>query len=81
MGRRNVGRGTIDTLTEPMLFNLESDIDESQDLAEENPEIVLQLLRRADERRKELGDWDIKGFDEHYLTVSKDSIIKRPIRN
>ncbi len=81
MGRQNVGRGTIDTLTKPMLFNLESDIEESQDFAEENPEIVMTLLRRADERRKELGDWNIKGFDEHYLTISKDSIIKRPARN
>ncbi|MBE0675652.1 MAG: sulfatase-like hydrolase/transferase [Bacteroidales bacterium] len=81
MGRRNVGRGTIDSLNKPMLFNLGSDIEESQDLAEENPEIVIQLLRLAEEKRRELGDWDITGYNEHELSVPKDSIIKRPGRN
>jgi arylsulfatase A-like enzyme len=78
MGRRSVGRGTIDSLDSPLLFDLRNDIEEEKDIASENPEILNRLLNRAEERRKELGDWNIIGYDEHPLTVSKDSIILRP---
>jgi arylsulfatase A-like enzyme len=79
MGWRNVGRGTIDSLDTPMLFNLSDDPGEVHDVAALYPEIVSRLKRRADERRKELGDWNVIGYAEHKLTIPKDSIIKRPL--
>ena len=80
MGRRNVGRGTIDSLDVPMLFNLEDRGIEKKDIADQYPYVVNRLLNRVDEHRKELGDWDVIGYDEHPLNVSKDIIIKRPVR-
>ncbi len=79
MGRRNVGRGTIDSLDVPMLFRLSDDPGEKQNVADLYPDIVTRLKARADERKKELGDWDTIGYAEHKLTVAKDSIIKRPL--
>ncbi|HDJ33786.1 MAG TPA: arylsulfatase [Bacteroidetes bacterium] len=80
MGRRNVGRGTIDSLDQPLLFNLQGDLEEVNDVAQGYPEVVKMLENLAAEYRKELGDWDVTGTGEHPLTVTKDSIIKRPVR-
>jgi arylsulfatase A-like enzyme len=80
VGTRNWGRGTIDSLDMPMLYNLNADVEEGKDVAAIYPEEVSRLLRRAENVRKELGDWDLVGYDEHPLTVAKDSIIKRPIK-
>lgn len=41
---------------QPVLYNLRTDQSESKDVAEENPEIVGQLQRLAEEMRKELGE-------------------------
>ena len=76
LGRHNVGRGTIDSLEVPLLYNLSTDIEEKMDVSLKYPEKVNELLTRAEERRKELGDWNIKGSDEHELSFSKDLIIK-----
>lgn len=80
MGKKNVGRGTLDLLEHPMLYHLAADKEEHHDVAEQNPDIVKELLQLADIKRAELGDWDRTGHDEHHLTVPKDSIIKRPVR-
>jgi arylsulfatase A-like enzyme len=78
MGLRRVGRGTIDSLDQPLLFNLSTDVEENKDIAKDNQDQVNELLIRAEESRKELGDWNITGYDEHVLPVPKDSIIMRP---
>ena len=44
-------------LKQPVLYNLRTDPGESQDVAEENPEVVGQLQRLAEEMRKELGEY------------------------
>lgn len=77
MGKRNVGRNTIDSLDIPMLFNLSNDIKEEYDVSLQYPEKVVELLNKAEERRKELGDWNVIGNDEHALTIPKDLIITR----
>ena len=43
-------------LTEPELYDLESDISESKDVAAEHPEIVAKLQTLAEQSREELGD-------------------------
>lgn len=48
-----------------MLFNLEQDIGEQKDLAAKYPFIVEDLLKEAKTARRELGDWNMTGRDEH----------------
>jgi arylsulfatase A-like enzyme len=45
------------TLDQPVLYNLGSDLGETQDLAEANPKIVEQILGLARETRSELGEY------------------------
>jgi arylsulfatase len=80
MGSRHAGRGTIDSLDHPLLYNLSADLEEKTDVSALHADKVADLLQKAAERRKELGDWNMKGYDEHDLSVPKDSIIKRPFR-
>jgi hypothetical protein len=80
LGRSNVGRETIDSLDVPLLFNLKTDIEERVDVSLKYPEKVNELLIRAAERRKELGDWNVKGYDEHELSIPKEIIVKRLIK-
>lgn len=74
------GRGTLDSLLVHMLFNLEQDIEEQVDVAEKFPEIVQELLQDADAARQELGDWNIKGEDEHDLNGFEGDIHAIPVR-
>ncbi len=43
------------------LFDLENDIGESKNVADQNPQIVKKLLKYAEEARKDLGDKNIIG--------------------
>jgi len=60
--------------TKPMLYNLETDVAETTDVAAENPEVVSELLELLDWAKKDIGDWDIRGEnaralgDEPYFT-------------
>jgi len=40
------------------LFNLENDIDESEDVSEQHPQVVKRLLSLAEKARKSLGDME-----------------------
>jgi len=75
------GRGTIDSLTKPMLFDLEQDIEERLDIAEKLPSVVEDLLTEAEKARGELGDWNIYGTDEHDYNGFKGNIHTIPVRN
>ena len=44
------------TLTRPELYNLDSDISETRDIAADNPQVVERLLAVAEEARSDLGD-------------------------
>lgn len=48
-------------VVEPLLFDLETDIGESRDVAARHPEIVARLLELAEKGRKDLGDDDRMG--------------------
>ena len=48
-------------LTSPVLFDLKTDPSESNDVANENPEMVSKLKALADETRGELGEYSQRG--------------------
>jgi len=56
------------------LYNLDEDISESNDLAEQNPEIVNDLLKQAEKARKELGDFGLNGDG-----VRPAAIVENPV--
>ena len=80
MWQKQWGKGTIDNLKQPLLFNLETDIKESKDLSSEFPEIVNDLLEEANKARVELGDWDIVGNDQHDFNGFEGNVHAKPIR-
>lgn len=59
--------GGINNLEKPVLINLETDIEEKLDVANEHPDIVNRLLIIAEKARQELGDWNIQGSDQKKL--------------
>jgi len=48
-------------LAQPVLYNLRDDQSETQNIADAKPEIVQQMLRLADEARKDLGEYMQRG--------------------
>ncbi len=48
-------------LTEPQLYDLESDIGETKDVAKSNPEVVQRLLLLVEKARDDIGDFDRVG--------------------
>ena len=51
-------------MAEPLLFNLEDDLGEKNNLAQDKPEIVSELMKQASIIRKELGDVNLQGTDQ-----------------
>lgn len=45
------------------LFNLENDIDEDNNVAQQYPEVVERMLKYAEQARRKLGDKDKKGIE------------------
>lgn len=74
------GKGTIDLLNIPMLFNLEEDVEEQTNVVEKFPAIVAELLREGDKARNELGDWNMVGNDEHDYNGFEGDIHAIPVR-
>jgi arylsulfatase A-like enzyme len=50
------GRENYDGPKEPMLFNLDEDPGEQNDVAEEHPDVVERLQKLANQARQDLGD-------------------------
>ena len=46
------------------LYDLDSDVGERNDIADQHPEVVERLLKIAEDARIELGDWNRKGSDQ-----------------
>lgn len=57
----------IDAVEKPQLYDLELDISESRNVAEQNPAIVEDLLQLADKAREELGDYDRIGTEARFF--------------
>ena len=66
--RKGSGRIFVD-LEKPTLFNLNTDIQEKKNVADQHPNIVSQLLQRATEIRKELGDVRQQGSDQRKINL------------
>lgn len=64
----------IEQIESPQLYNLDSDIAESNDVAAEHPEIVRQLTELAESARGELGDYNRIGRGARFF----DPDPKRP---
>lgn len=62
-GHPKVDKGFI-TLDEYMLFNLEDDLAEKVNVADEHPEVVALLMEEVKTIRAELGDVDVVGTDQ-----------------
>ncbi|MCZ6672453.1 MAG: sulfatase-like hydrolase/transferase, partial [Verrucomicrobia bacterium] len=60
----------------PALYDLETDIEESKDVAKQHPEIVKQLLALAERTRKDLGDHDRVGKNMRFF----DPLEQRPTK-
>ena len=75
------GRGTIDSLKKPMLFDLENDIEEQTDVAQNHREVVEELLSEADRIRADLGDWCVIGAGERNQNGFSFDIHKIPLRD
>ncbi|MFT7457952.1 MAG: arylsulfatase A-like enzyme [Planctomycetota bacterium] len=56
-----------DAVDEPMLFDLQEDIGEQNDLAADYPEIVRELMQEADKARAELGDYNQIGTGARFF--------------
>jgi arylsulfatase len=69
-----IGRYT-DSVEQPLLFDLQNDIGEQNDLAGEYPDIVRKLMQDADKARQELGDYNKIGTGARFF----DDGEKRPL--
>jgi len=79
--QRQWGRGTIDNLKAPQLFDLASDVAEQKDVASKHPQVVKELLAHAERARATLGDSNKPGTDSHdFNGFDRKDIHKRPIR-
>ncbi|MCU0963271.1 MAG: sulfatase [Pirellulaceae bacterium] len=45
-------------IAEPLLFDLDTDIGESKDVADTHPEVVARLMKLAESAREDIGDYD-----------------------
>lgn len=61
-------------IEKPMLFNLDKDIGEKNNVASQYPEVVERLLQSAEKARVELGDFDQMGTGQRFF----DPEPKRP---
>ncbi|MGB7326765.1 MAG: sulfatase [Rubripirellula sp.] len=57
------------TLDAPVLFNLNSDLGETTDVAARYPDVVARLQEQADTIRAELGDVNVTGRDQHAINL------------
>lgn len=52
---------------EPLLFDLEADLGETTDVADQYPEVVSQLLQLAESLRNDIGDYDRVGTNQRFF--------------
>jgi len=55
------------TNSQPLLFDLEADIGETTDVADQHPEVVERLLQLAEQIREDVGDYDRIGKHQRFF--------------
>jgi len=61
-------------IEEARLYDLEADIGESTDVADQHPEVVAELQKLADWARKDLGDHDVFGSNARTFGASRRTL-------
>lgn len=56
-------------ITEPLLFNLDTDIGETVNVAAQHPEVVSRLLKRVEAARVDIGDEDCVGENARFFDL------------
>lgn len=62
----NYGR-LVEAIEKPLLFDLEKDNEEKDNLAEQFPDKVTQLYKEYEKARNELGDYDRIGSEQRFF--------------
>ncbi len=63
----------------PFLVDLESDIGETTDLSEQNPQVVERLLALAEAMRNDLGDYDRVGKNMRFFDPQEERPTRPPV--
>ncbi len=61
----------IDAVEKTRLYDLEADIEEKYDLAEQHPEIVDKLMKLIDKARADIGDYKMVGSGARFFDGSR----------
>jgi arylsulfatase A-like enzyme len=67
--KKPIGGRVFVTLDQPALFNLKDDLAEKRNVAEQHPEVVARLQKRANAIRAELGDVRVNGADQRVIRL------------
>ena len=78
---RNTHIGPDDRIgfSKPFLVDLESDLGETTDVADKNPEVVNRLLTLAESMREDLGDFDRVGKNMRFFDLTGKRPSKPPV--
>ena len=60
----------VDAVPQVQLYDLEADVGETRDVADQHPEVVARLTRLVEKAREDLGDYDLVGKGQRFLDES-----------
>ena len=54
-------------ITQPMLFDLDTDIGEKEDVSASHPEVMAELLKKIEWAREDIGDFNRTGKNARFF--------------